>query len=581
MYAQTTSTTKRKTTKRNASQRLESLETRSLLSAAYPTAVEQYVVELINRARANPSAEAARFDIDLNEGLKSGTISPGAKQPLALNPYLVDASRGHSQWMIDTDTFSHAGANGSTPGDRMKAAGYAFASPWAWSSNIALRSFKTGAPHNDVFEAIHKDLFVDLAIPDRGHRVNMLAANMKEVGVGGVYGQYSYWTAEAVTESFAQSGNNTFLTGVVFTDAVAKDKFYTPGEGLGGVTLTAVRAGDGATFTTQTWSAGGYSLKLAPGTYKVTASGGGLGSPISYGAVTVGDQNVKRDFTPSSPSAPTPTPPPPPPTPTPEPSAGAPAAPTGLVATPVSAKSVLIQWTDNASNETSYKVERSTDGRTFYPLLGGGVNSVRALDTGASAGKRYYYRVYATNAAGKSTYSNVADAVPSTGTTPAPPPPPPPPPPRDAAPDAPAPHAPAGHAAPGHRRPRRADEPGRPQEHERRPGAGAHVDRQLEQRDPVPGRAVDRRQELLPPAGRQGHVQPRHQPDPGQALLLPRLRRQRVGQLDVQRGREHGGVGPTVRDFRRGHAKVSRTAGPTRRPARCQNNRPCSASPTP
>ena len=95
--------------------RLEELETRQLMSATYPTAVEQYVVELINRARANPAAEAARDGIDLNEGLKAGTISPAAKQPLALNPYLTDAARGHSQWMIDHDTFNHTGANGSSP----------------------------------------------------------------------------------------------------------------------------------------------------------------------------------------------------------------------------------------------------------------------------------------------------------------------------------------------------------------------------------------------------------------------------------------------------------------------------------
>src|SRR5687767_10501834 len=65
---------------------LEQLETRSMLSASYPTAFEQYVIELINRARANPSAEAKRYGIDLNEGLAGGTISSGARQPLAINP---------------------------------------------------------------------------------------------------------------------------------------------------------------------------------------------------------------------------------------------------------------------------------------------------------------------------------------------------------------------------------------------------------------------------------------------------------------------------------------------------------------
>src|SRR4051812_41214133 len=79
----------------------ESLETRQMLSAANPTDVEQYVIELINRARANPAAEAKRLGIDLNEGLASGTISSAPRQPVAVNPYLTDAARDHSQWMID------------------------------------------------------------------------------------------------------------------------------------------------------------------------------------------------------------------------------------------------------------------------------------------------------------------------------------------------------------------------------------------------------------------------------------------------------------------------------------------------
>ena len=103
------------------------LEARRLLAVVYPTANEQLMVELINRARANPAAEASRLGIDLNEGLSAGTISTAAKQPLAINPYLTDGARKHSQWMIDNDTFSHTGQGGSAPNDRMTGAGYIFA----------------------------------------------------------------------------------------------------------------------------------------------------------------------------------------------------------------------------------------------------------------------------------------------------------------------------------------------------------------------------------------------------------------------------------------------------------------------
>jgi titin len=85
-----------------------------------------------------------------------------------------------------------------------------------------------------------------------------------------------------------------------------------------------------------------------------------------------------------------------------------------LVASAVSTSSILLSWADNATNETAYKVERSTDGRNFYPVLGGGANSTRALDTKLTAGKRYYYRVYAMNNSGKSSYA-VADLVLTAG----------------------------------------------------------------------------------------------------------------------------------------------------------------------
>src|SRR5215218_3843830 len=110
----------------------ESLESRRLFAVALPTDYEQYMLELLNRARANPSAEASRLGISLNEGLPAGTITSTAKQPLAFNTNLIDAARKHSAWMIANDTFAHAGENNTDPGDRMTAAGYDFSGTWGW-----------------------------------------------------------------------------------------------------------------------------------------------------------------------------------------------------------------------------------------------------------------------------------------------------------------------------------------------------------------------------------------------------------------------------------------------------------------
>ena len=47
------------------------------------TAADQYILELVNRARLDPAGEAARLGIDLNEGLAAGTISATPKDPYA------------------------------------------------------------------------------------------------------------------------------------------------------------------------------------------------------------------------------------------------------------------------------------------------------------------------------------------------------------------------------------------------------------------------------------------------------------------------------------------------------------------
>jgi len=279
---------------------IERLEPRKLMAAVYPTAVEQLEVELINRARANPATEAARYGIDLNEGLVAGTISTASKPPLAINPYVTDAARKHSQWMIDQDLFSHTGASGSDPKGRMTSAGYAFVMPFSAGENIGYRSQFPSVPDPVATAArIHQDLFVDAGISGRGHRKNILSTSYKEVGPGVVSGVFNAYNAVMVTIDFAASGAGHFLTGVAYTDAVTKDNFYTPGEGIAGVTVSATRASDGATFTTTSWTSGGYSLKLAPGTYAVRASGTALGGAVAYGNVVISTANVKVDFRPA------------------------------------------------------------------------------------------------------------------------------------------------------------------------------------------------------------------------------------------------------------------------------------------
>src|SRR4051812_1340071 len=84
---------------RRASLRVDELEPRQLLAGASPTVAEQLFLEALNDARANPAAYGASIGLDL-----SG-VAPG--QPLAFNPLLVQAARGHSQDMSDRGYFGH------------------------------------------------------------------------------------------------------------------------------------------------------------------------------------------------------------------------------------------------------------------------------------------------------------------------------------------------------------------------------------------------------------------------------------------------------------------------------------------
>lgn len=91
----------------------------------------------------------------------------------------------------------------------------------------------------------------------------------------------------------------------------------------------------------------------------------------------------------------TPVTPPPPPPP-------APAAPTALRATPLESTQVSLMWTDNASNEDGFRIDRSRDAGASWAVAGTvGANASYFADAGRQPELQVCYRVVAFNAGGE------------------------------------------------------------------------------------------------------------------------------------------------------------------------------------
>jgi PKD repeat protein len=87
-----------------------------------------------------------------------------------------------------------------------------------------------------------------------------------------------------------------------------------------------------------------------------------------------------------------------------------PGAPTLLSARSVSKTQINLKWTDTATNETGFYVERSSSGGSWTQMATLGANSTSYADSGLTAGTSYSYRVQSFNGASLSPYSNTATA---------------------------------------------------------------------------------------------------------------------------------------------------------------------------
>lgn len=244
------------------------------------TVAEQYLLELLNRARLDPAAEAARYGIGLNDGLAAGQIDTTSKQVLAPNTALEAAAVGHSLWMLNYDVFSHTGAGGSQPWGRAEQQGYV----GYVGENIALNSL-AGADTLATMISVQHEAFMRSSL----HRADLMVERFGEVGLSqeqGAFTQGGTFNVSVITELFGDRNALVYLTGVAYSDN-DKDGFYSMGEGTRGVSFAIGRTVGSTTDT------GGYGLGIkAVAAAQVT---GHVGQRTFDLTVDMAHGNVKLD----------------------------------------------------------------------------------------------------------------------------------------------------------------------------------------------------------------------------------------------------------------------------------------------
>jgi uncharacterized protein YkwD len=124
---------------------------------------QQLMLQLVNASRA--------------KGCTCGTTVMPPVNPLIWNNILAQVALAHSKDMNDNNYFSHTGLDGSSPGDRITAAGYIWTS---YGENIA-----EGYPDEQSV--------MSAWLQSEGHCMNIMDAGFKEMGFGK---DGAYWTQD-------------------------------------------------------------------------------------------------------------------------------------------------------------------------------------------------------------------------------------------------------------------------------------------------------------------------------------------------------------------------------------------------
>ncbi len=290
---------------------VEQLETRRLL-AFNPTGAEQELLQLTNRFRTDPGGEYSRLiastspirsrdtllqaDLD-GFGVNGSTLraelqalSPAA--PVAWSEGIHGFSRSHNAAMVARKTHFHsnslqrrqalldAGVNlRFRSGEKINSElvyGYGKSVLHAYASYVinwgsGPGGMQSGRPHRSAL--INSDF----------EQAGPAIANYSGSGFGPFVNTHVLANIEQPP---------AMVVGAIFEDR-NDSTWYEASEGIGSVSIVFV--GSAGTFRTNSWSAGGYQVELPPGSYTVTATGGGMRHAVTA-SVTIGSTNVWKNL---------------------------------------------------------------------------------------------------------------------------------------------------------------------------------------------------------------------------------------------------------------------------------------------
>ena len=191
-----------------------------LYSQGDPTPDEQYLLQLLNRARQDPTGEGQRLAAWLNLPAQAGLVSEynvsasqiaaafaaiPATPPLAFNADLLAAARGHSADLAPLDGNSpdgnnHDGTDGSTPTTRAAAAGFS-------TAGFSGENYMAGA---DTDYETHAAFLIDWGVTSLGHRINAMSINspygVNVIGIGVASKPAGMANPLVTTEDFGSPG---------------------------------------------------------------------------------------------------------------------------------------------------------------------------------------------------------------------------------------------------------------------------------------------------------------------------------------------------------------------------------------